>query len=596
VTASPSLTIGSSTIANAPHTNALIAEFSSSGTPLWGQASSGAICFSSGITSDNAGNVFMVGEYEDTTLNFSTATTHVPPFPNWTGIALFLVKYSPANTPDWAKTIASPTQHVRAYAVAVSSTCQGKVWVDGGYEENVVVAPGDTIALDSGIDQLFIASYDQSGTPSTYLTTGSGGDDEADICFDTKGNLFICGDYYADSLYSFVLGNDTLTNGGETFFIAKFANIQDTVFAHNDTTICVDTGAYILTAPSGYFSYLWDNDSVSLTRKINAAGKYYVYCLNCDTTLIDTFNVQVATPDTTFKDTAICIVAGSIRLYAPVGYNSYLWNTGDTSSFIVALPGSNYWLYALGQNCSRLKDSFAITSDNIAFSLGNDTSACGPVILNAPSFAATYTWQDGSAGTSFQVTKSGIYYLSISSQGCTYADTISVSVEDAPNAINDTILCRGQSISFNLSAKVPAGWKLLWNDGSTQNSLYVTDTGSYWVQASDSACTVLDTAIVSTAYCDCLPLLPTAFTPNGDGRNDEFRCIILPSCPISDFKFSIYNRWGEQVFSSSDPQKGWDGKLLSVPAEIGVYEYQLEFTAGSKKVKHFLKGDVTLIR
>ncbi|MFN8115580.1 MAG: CotH kinase family protein [Bacteroidia bacterium] len=88
-------------------------------------------------------------------------------------------------------------------------------------------------------------------------------------------------------------------------------------------------------------------------------------------------------------------------------------------------------------------------------------------------------------------------------------------------------------------------------------------------------------------------LFPTAFTPNGDNRND----ILLPlgTRNVKSMTFQIWNRWGQLVFSSSDVNKGWDGNFQGAPAQTGVYAYMIDYfnTAGEEKV---IKGNVTLIR
>lgn len=69
------------------------------------------------------------------------------------------------------------------------------------------------------------------------------------------------------------------------------------------------------------------------------------------------------------------------------------------------------------------------------------------------------------------------------------------------------------------------------------------------------------------------PIIPNIFTPNGDGLNDEFLIGQLPD----EFVFRIYNRWGEEVFLSSEKEKLWKGKnKLGLPVTDGVYFYRLE--------------------
>jgi gliding motility-associated-like protein len=90
-------------------------------------------------------------------------------------------------------------------------------------------------------------------------------------------------------------------------------------------------------------------------------------------------------------------------------------------------------------------------------------------------------------------------------------------------------------------------------------------------------------------------MLPTAFTPNGDGRNDWFRLITWGE-PSIITNFRVFDRWGKMVFGSAGQiaTAGWDGRVDGRPAETGVYYYLIEFDSAGKHIS--LQGDVTLIR
>jgi gliding motility-associated-like protein len=88
--------------------------------------------------------------------------------------------------------------------------------------------------------------------------------------------------------------------------------------------------------------------------------------------------------------------------------------------------------------------------------------------------------------------------------------------------------------------------------------------------------------------------LPNAFSPNGDGQNDVFRP--LGSGEYSqEYQMLIFNRWGEQVFRSDDPQVGWDGYYKGQPAITGVYAFIINYKNPFNELKSF-KGNVTLTR
>jgi len=66
----------------------------------------------------------------------------------------------------------------------------------------------------------------------------------------------------------------------------------------------------------------------------------------------------------------------------------------------------------------------------------------------------------------------------------------------------------------------------------------------------------------------------TAFTPNSDGRNDIFKPIMAGMQRLD--MFAVYNRWGQQVFSTKVPEKGWDGRVSGVVQASGTYIWILK--------------------
>ncbi|MEI6020724.1 MAG: gliding motility-associated C-terminal domain-containing protein [Bacteroidota bacterium] len=91
------------------------------------------------------------------------------------------------------------------------------------------------------------------------------------------------------------------------------------------------------------------------------------------------------------------------------------------------------------------------------------------------------------------------------------------------------------------------------------------------------------------------PNIPTGFTPNGDGRNDYFKPLGSAEF-VSEYQMSIWNRWGQEVYRSVDPNDlGWDGNFSGQMAITGVYAYVITYknVYGESKL---LKGNVTLTR
>jgi len=87
--------------------------------------------------------------------------------------------------------------------------------------------------------------------------------------------------------------------------------------------------------------------------------------------------------------------------------------------------------------------------------------------------------------------------------------------------------------------------------------------------------------------------VPNAFTPNGDGVNDEFNVKFLRFDKLIEFR--IFNRWGQQMFESNNPNRGWNGTVNGTPVASDVYYYLIKVTLPDGTPKT-LKGDISLIR
>jgi len=86
--------------------------------------------------------------------------------------------------------------------------------------------------------------------------------------------------------------------------------------------------------------------------------------------------------------------------------------------------------------------------------------------------------------------------------------------------------------------------------------------------------------------------VPNAFTPNADGRNDDFK---VYGAPIDELQLLIYDRWGEKIFESDDPNQGWDGTFggKQLPSDVYAYYVRIKCFNGEE---YRSKGNVTLIR
>lgn len=124
------------------------------------------------------------------------------------------------------------------------------------------------------------------------------------------------------------------------------------------------------------------------------------------------------------------------------------------------------------------------------------------------------------------------------------------------------------------------------------------DTGVYEILLEvyhESGCIDTITKIIDIEPLSEL-IMPNAFTPNGDGKNDGFKGIGFLE-GLQNYKFSIWNRWGERVFVTEDPYVSWNGSSNNSgePAPQGVYVYVVEYISPRGETK-VLEGHVTLLR
>ena len=197
----------------------------------------------------------------------------------------------------------------------------------------------------------------------------------------------------------------------------------------------------------------------------------------------------------------------------------------------------------------------------------------------------------------------GIYSVTITNSvtGCMAQATTSVvinpfSATHLTNVTQDQTIPYGSSIQLNADSALYYWW--LPNDGTLNNRdinnpvATPTETTTYTVYGTDSTGCQDSAKITITVLSDSL-FLPTAFTPDGDGLNDIFRPVNMKYHKL--IEFSIYNRWGQQIFTTSNKEVGWDGTFQGVLQDLGVYNYL--FIVGLEDgTNRAFKGNVTLIR
>ncbi|MBC8048184.1 MAG: PKD domain-containing protein [Fimbriimonadaceae bacterium] len=195
-----------------------------------------------------------------------------------------------------------------------------------------------------------------------------------------------------------------------------------------------------------------------------------------------------------------------------------------------------------------------------------------------------------------------ITLIAFSTNGCSDTITQQLSIGELPFAnagVDDTILYLEEYI-LNGSGNGTFFWTVPLDYLVTGSNVFSADpiirpkqTYSYVLEVtSPDGCIGYDTV---TIYIEDITIVdvPNAFSPNGDGVNDEIS--VLDHSVEQLLEFSIYNRWGQQVFTTNDLETGWDGKVNGEDAEIGTYAYLVRAhdLNGTPVIK---KGNITLVR
>lgn len=226
---------------------------------------------------------------------------------------------------------------------------------------------------------------------------------------------------------------------------------------------------------------------------------------------------------------------------------------------------------------------------------------------------ATYLWDFGPAGTatdashSFEFTQPGTYNVSmtVSNPGCSDQMTVPLLVEAWPVPVASftadplKVSLKNPVITFNsTSTEGNLTYTWLTGDGNTYSvpdftHTYV-DSGEFKVLmtiVNEYGCQD-STEQMITITPKYMIRVPTAFTPNNDGRNDEFRVI---GNGVKKFRITIYNRWGSLIYESNDINQSWDGKTNGQPALPGAYVYHTYFMDDNDEVSE-QTGSFTLIK
>jgi gliding motility-associated-like protein len=383
--------------------------------------------------------------------------------------------------------------------------------------------------------------------------------------------------------------------------------IKDTIVNVHDTVACGQNFPMTLIAPVRPTDIaLWNTGDTTANLVVNSSGTYWKYSWNDTAMFVDSFHISAPTVSNPTldlgPDTSFC--GNSYTISANGSYLSYSWNTGATTSSITVTSSGQYILNVTDSCGSNESDTVNVTLKPTPPPPGtDDTTVCRHSNVDLSATGQNLLWYTDStaAGNAtppiINTSNTGIQtvYVTQNMDGCRSAmAAIHIIVTDmpVPNGNIDTSICNNHSISIG---KAQANAYFLWSTGSTECCITINQPGQYSVMISNSCGSVADTATLTTFNCvDCV-LAPTAFSPNEDGRNDKYG--VITRCPLRKFQLSIFNRFGELVYDSTDPSERWDGKYKTDIVDLGVYYFYIKYTPDIPNAKEeLLKGDITVLR
>lgn len=403
----------------------------------------------------------------------------------------------------------------------------------------------------------------------------------------------------------------------------------DLKLAFRDTLICsIDTLQLGATGPG---TYQWTAlnapqrilDAATATPRVYPQDTTFYKVTLTEKTCVATDTVRVAVlPFITVQlpaDTSICR-GDSIQLQPQSRALQYLWtpatgmvNTSVKAPMVAPRVTTSYRVTA---NLGRCQDEATMLVKVAPYPqafAGRDTVICygTDVRLQGDMDASVFRWSPNNTlappdtltplARPLQLTA---YILTVSDTlGCPkeVSDTVVVGVvpQIMAYAGRDTAIVAGQPLQLQASGGDGYQWTPAFglNDAAIANPVALlneeTESIIYAVSVERDGCFATDSMKVVVYKLGADILVPSAFSPNDDGRNDILKPILVGMKSLTEFQ--VYNRWGQLVYRTRTAGQGWDGRIGGNAQGSGVYVFMATGTTYDDR-KIVRKGTVMLVR
>ena len=390
-----------------------------------------------------------------------------------------------------------------------------------------------------------------------------------------------------------------------------------TVTASASPTAICNGQTSVITA-SGANTYSWNTggNTASITVTPSSTTTYSVTgtsTAGCTGTATVSVTVN-SLPTVTATASSSTICNGATSVLTASGANTYSWNTGGNTASITVTPSSTTTYTVTGTTTAGCTSTASITINVIqspVVDYSTTQSHCGQsdgnIMTNVTGGIPPYIyqWSNGANTSNLNNISAGNYTLTVSdSNGC--SSYISIILSDAPMpqanfAPKPQITTIDDPIIYFENYSIGAS-SYQWDFGDGYSSTDYSPShkydlpGVYYVVLSVSdqyGCT--DTVGGEIIIRDIFTIyLPNTFTPNENDLNDRY-IIIGNNIDPSYFEMRIFNRWGKELFYTTDINQGWNGNFNGEPVPEGVYVVKVSFKIlGFNEVKYIVKEIVVL--
>lgn len=323
---------------------------------------------------------------------------------------------------------------------------------------------------------------------------------------------------------------------------------------------------------TGATTYTWSGGVTDGVPFTPAAGTY-IYSVTGTTsgcTASASYSVTVnPNPVATVTGDSVYCIGGNTTLTASGGI-SYAWDIPSNNATVTVTQGTYTVTVSDANGCADTKTVNITEITSLTVNIDGDNSYCeGSSTILTASGGLNYVWNSSQNTSSISATTAGSYCVTATMGNCTGNACIAITEIPSPDVQISGLpleFCSGATITLTASGAL----SYLWSTGSSTSTTDVSSTGDYTVSGTDiNGCVGTSTATLIES-CGCEFELPTAFTPNGDGINDIYEW--KAKCNgLQTYTMRIYNRWGDKVFESNNPNIGWNGKYQDEGQPVGTY-------------------------